>query len=55
MFELRDAIGRPLFEQIVICLVCDDCMKTGKPLLSPFSNYIHSIDVVMFVADHPEK
>ena len=31
MFELKDSLGRPLFESIVICLVCDDCMKTDHP------------------------
>jgi hypothetical protein len=31
MFELRDSIGRQLFETISISLVCDDCMKTDNP------------------------
>ena len=31
--ELKDAIGRPLFETISISLVCADCMKTETPEL----------------------
>ena len=31
MFELRDELGKPLFETISISLVCDDCMKTEHP------------------------
>ena len=31
MFELKDSIGRQLFETISISLVCDDCMKTDNP------------------------
>ena len=31
MFELKDALGRQLFETIAITLVCDECMKTDAP------------------------
>jgi len=31
MFELRDSLGRQLFETIAITLVCDECMKTDHP------------------------
>lgn len=31
MFELKDAVGKPLFEQIAISLVCEVCMKTDTP------------------------
>ena len=31
MFELKDALGRKLFESIAITLVCDECMKTETP------------------------
>ena len=31
MFQLRDSLGRLLFEQIAISLVCNDCMQTEQP------------------------
>lgn len=31
MFNLKDAIGQPLFENISISLVCDECLKTEHP------------------------
>ena len=31
MFELKDSVGRQLFETISITLVCDDCLKTEHP------------------------
>tara|TARA_Y100000816_G_scaffold278487_1_gene249712 strand:- start:3 stop:242 length:240 start_codon:yes stop_codon:yes gene_type:complete len=31
MFELRDSVGRLLFENISITLVCDECLKTDEP------------------------
>ena len=31
MFELKDSIGKPLFETISISLVCDECLKTDTP------------------------
>ena len=31
MFELKDALGRKLFESIAITLVCDECMKSETP------------------------
>ena len=31
MFNLKDSLGRQLFEQIQITLVCEECLKTDQP------------------------
>ena len=31
MFQLSDELGRPLFENIQISLVCSECLKTDEP------------------------